>query len=240
MTILLLASILCLVGCQRSASSGTAPAGAANQPASLSRDPASAASGAASDGAPVKPAANQEIRGSAVRPAAVSPAVSPAPTPTVDTGVIGLLSQGAQDGTLPEDFEIGPLGAARLLRDDERAAFNAARSLLDAFARGRVDRTVLAADSRDALAGTIAFALERADPPVSWRLGPPRANGSELVANLRLLGKDGSAEGELYARREGEEFRISDLQIDPARMQVRRERSGRTFFPSPYRWLLGG
>ncbi len=170
----------------------------------------------------------------------VSPAVSAAPVPTVDTGVIGLLSQGAQDGTLPEDFEIGSLGAARLLGEDERAAFNAARSLLDAFARGRVDRTALAADSRDALAGTIAFALERGDLPVSWRLGPPRANGTELVANLRLLGRDGSAEGELYARREGEEFRISDLQIDPARMRVRRQRSGRTFFPSPYRWLLGG
>ncbi|OHD73222.1 MAG: hypothetical protein A2177_02965 [Spirochaetes bacterium RBG_13_68_11] len=170
----------------------------------------------------------------------MAPAVPPAPAPTVDTGVFGLLCQGAQDGTLPEDFEIGPLGAARLLGDDERAAYNAAASLLDAFARGRVNRTGLTADSRDALAGTIGYALERNDLPVAWRLGPPRATGSEQVANLRLFGTDGSAEGELYARREGGDFRVSDLQIDPARMRVRRERSGRTFFPSPYRWLLGG
>jgi hypothetical protein len=141
---------------------------------------------------------------------------------------------------LPEDFEIGPLGAARLLGSDERAAYDAAASLIEAFARGRVDPARLAAESRDALAGMISFALERGDRPVAWRLGPPRASGQELVANLRLLGTDGSAEGEVYARREGGDLRVSDLQIDPARMRVRRDRSGRTFFPSPYRWLLGG
>jgi hypothetical protein len=240
MTITLLASALCLAGCQRSASSGTAAAGSAKQPASPSRTPASVASEAKANAIPAKPSTDQGTRASATRPAAAAPAASPAPAPTVETGVFGLLSQGAQDGTLPEDFEIGPLGAARLLGDDERAAYKAAASLLDAFARGRVERTGLAADSRDALAGTIAYALERGDLPVAWRLGPPRATSSELVANLRLFGTDGSAEGELYARREGGDFRVSDLQIDPARMRVRRERSGRTFFPSPYRWLLGG
>jgi hypothetical protein len=240
MTITLLASALCLAGCQRSASSGTAAVGPAKQPVSPSRTPASVASETTANVAPAKPAADQGTHETAARPAAAAPAASPAPVPTVDTGIFGLLSQGAQDGTLPEDFEIGPLGAARLLGDDERAAYNAAASLLDAFARGRVERTGLAADSRDALAGTIAYALERGDLPVAWRLGPPRATSSELVANLRLFGTDGSAEGELYARREGGDFRVSDLQIDPARMRVRRERSGRTFFPSPYRWLLGG
>jgi hypothetical protein len=171
--------------------------------------------------------------------AAAAPAPSPA-VPAVDTGVFGLLCQGAQDGTLPEDFEIGPLGAARLLGNDERAAYDAAASLLDAFIRSRVDQTVLSAGSRDALAGTISFALERGDLPVAWRMGPPRAVAQELVANIRLLGAVGSAEGEVYARREGGDLRVSDLQIDPARMRVRRDRSGRTFFPSPYRWLLGG
>jgi hypothetical protein len=28
--------------------------------------------------------------------------------------------------------------------------------------------------------------------------------------------------------------------VDPARLKVPRERPQRTFFPSPYRWLLGG
>jgi hypothetical protein len=202
--------------------------------------PASKTSGTTSNVAAERPAADQGTRKPASLPAATAPAPSAAPAPALDTGVLGLLCQGAQDGTLPEDFEIGPLGAARLLEEDGRAAYTIAASLLDAFCRGRVDRTRLAADSRDALAGTIAYALEQDDLPVSWRLGPPRATGSELVANLRLLGTDGSAEGELYSRREGGDFLVSDLQIDPVRMRVRRERSGRRFFPSPYRWLLGG
>ncbi len=240
MAIILLASALCLASCQRTASSGTTAAGSAKQPASPSGTPVTAPSGTTVNAAPTKPAPDRGARGSAPQPAETAPAASSAPVSPVDTGVFGLLCQGAQDGTLPEDFEIGPLVAARLLGDDERAAYDAAASLLDAFTRGRVDRTGLAAEPRDALAGMIAFALEQGDLPVAWRLGPPRAAGSELVANLRLLGADGSAEGELYARREGGDLLVSDLQIDPARMRVRRERSGRTFFPSPYRWLLGG
>jgi len=168
------------------------------------------------------------------------PGVSAAPASAPDAGLLGLLSLGAQDGILPEDFQIGPLGAARLLGDEERTAYRTAVTLLDAFARGRIERAAISAGSREALAGTLAFALEQGNRPTAWRLGPPRALDADLVANLRLLGEDGSAEGELYARREGGEVLVSDLQIDPARMRVPRARPDRTFFPSPYRWLLGG
>ena len=149
-------------------------------------------------------------------------------------------AQGAQDGTLPEDFEIGPLAAERLLADDLRAAHAAAVTLLDAWTARRVERSSMAPEAREALAGTIGFALERADVPLAWRLGPPRPAGGELVANLRLLAAAGSAEGEIYTAREGGGAMVSDLQIDPARLRIPRERPTRTFFPSPYRWLLGG
>jgi hypothetical protein len=240
-TIILLASALSLVSCQRTASSRAAPAGSAGQAAAAAGKPATAIS-RKSDVEQPKPAPATETGGRtpAPRAAETPPIAQPAPVFGADTGLFGLLGQGPQDGTLPEDFEIGPLGAARVLCNDERAAYQAAASLLDAFTRGRADRAWLAAGSREALAGTISFALEQGDRPVAWRLGPPRASGDELVANMRLLGTEGSAEGELYARREGGEFRVSDLQIDPARMRVRRERPDRTFFPSPYRWLLGG
>ena len=241
--ILLLAVALTLASCQRSGSSRTAAAGPAKHPAAPpSVTPAPAPSRPQGGAAPTAPAtgAGTGARVERQPPAAPVPATAPAPAVLADTGLTGLLCQGGQDGNLPEDFEIGPLGAARLLGTDERAAYLAAVSLLDAFARGQVDRTGLAAGSREALAGMLAFAIERGSAPAAWRLGPPRAAGSELVANLRLLGADGSAEGELYARHEGGEFRVSDLQVDPARMRVKRDRSGRRFFPSPYRWLLGG
>ncbi len=116
----------------------------------------------------------------------------------------------------------------------------AAAVLLDAWVARRVERSSLAAGAREALAGTIGYALEQGDVPLSWRLGPPRPQGGELVANLRLLAAGGSAEGEVYAAREGDSVLVSDLQVDPARLRVPRERPARTFFPSPYRWLLGG
>jgi hypothetical protein len=237
----LLAAALALASCQRTPSSGAAAADSAKRPGPPSAPPATSPRATAGAARP-KPVASSgaATRPSGTQPTAAAPPAARAIAAGPDTGVFGLLSRGAQDGNLPEDFEIGPLCAARLLGTDERAAHGAAASLLDALVSGRIERTGLAADSRDALAGMLAFALERGDAPVAWRLGPPRPSGAELVANLRLLAADGSAEGELYARREGGEFLVSDLQIDPARMRVRRERSGRTFFPSPYRWLLGG
>jgi len=207
-------------------------------PSRIPPTPPAAATPAAAT--PLAPADKPSVPAPAT-PSATSPS-RPASSPPSgdDFGLLALLGQGAQDGTLPEDFEIGPLAAERLLADDARAAHAAAATLLDAWVARRVERSPLAAGAREALAGTIGYALERGDVPLSWRLGPPRTQGGELVANLRLLAAGGSAEGEVYAAREGGGVLVSDLQVDPARLRVPRGRPARTFFPSPYRWLLGG
>lgn len=235
-TVVLLAAALGVAACQRRSSAAAGPTDAARPKAPAAAIPATPSAAAPALTAAAQPASATGKRATAPGPAA-APAGAPAP---FDAGLHGLLGQGAQDGILPEDFEIGPLGAVRLLAGDERAAAEAAAALLEAFAAGRADRTAIAVDARDGLAGMLSAALERGDRPVAWRLGPPRPDGAEQVANLRLFGADGSAEGELYARREGGVVLVSDLQIDLARMRVRRARPDRTFFPSPYRWLLGG
>ena len=225
----LIAAALAIASCSRTGSSG-----AAKQPQPAGASGGQTASPAASSSAP---AAAGGPRAITLEPVPPSPAGSSA---RPDTGLFTLLAQGAQDGLLPEDFEIGPLASSRLLQGDGREAFAVAASLAVAFARGAVDRSLLAADSREALAGMLGYAIEQGELPASFRLGPPRAAGQEQVANLRLLGAEGSTEGEIYARLEGRAWLVSDLQVDPARMLVRKDRSGRTFFPSPYRWLLGG
>jgi hypothetical protein len=60
---------------------------------------------------------------------------------------------------------------------------------------------------------------------------PTRMKGTSLPASFPTRRRWASGSSNL---------RVSDLQIDPARMRVRRQRSDRAFFPSPYRWLLGG
>jgi hypothetical protein len=230
-TIVLLASALC--ACQRSAA-GSAKA----SPTSISPSPASSiAPPAASTPATAAPATAASTAAVGSARATAGPSSQPAPA---DVGLLGLLGQGAQDGNLPEDFEIGPLAADRLLADEARAERVAAAAVLDAWTAGRVDRADFASDARETLAGMIGFALERGNVPLAWRLGPPRPTAGETVANIRLLAAGGSAEGEIYITREGGGVLVSDIQVDPARMNVARERPQRTFFPSPYRWLLGG
>ncbi len=236
-TIVLLALALC--ACQRTTAGApkVSPTRIPPESPASTTQPAVSSPSAFVSAAPTRATTDRAPAPAASAPAAAAPASR---APAADVGLLGLLGQGAQDGNLPEDFEIGPLAADRLLADDARAARAAAAAVLDAWAAGRVDRAALASEAREVLAGMIGFALERGDRPTEWRLGPARPSGAETVANLRLLAAGGSAEGEIYTAHEGGGVLVSDVQVDPERLKVARERPQRTFFPSPYRWLLGG
>jgi hypothetical protein len=184
--------------------------------------------------------ARQPATTPAKQTAAPSPPTPVRAAPVSSAGVTGLLVAAPASPILPEDFLIGPLACLRELEGDERAAISAAQSLLASFARGSVERSLLAPGSRDALAGSLAWAIERGTVPVSWRIGRPRRAGGELAANLRLLGAaDASAEGELFLAREGGAWAVTDFQLNAADLAVARAAREHRFVPSPYRWLLG-
>jgi len=175
----------------------------------------------------------------AAAPSAVAPA-RPLPAASA-SGTAALLLLGPARRVLPEDFLIGPLADPSGGTDDEKAALAAAAALLGSVAAGAPDGSLLTGDSRDAVLDLLGAAARGGGGPLAVRLGSAVLLPSgEISANVRLLRGQGSAEGELYLRREGSRWLVSDVQVNPAALAAARSRPAGRFFPSPYRWLLGG
>ena len=140
---------------------------------------------------------------------------------------------------LPEDFKIGPLGDDRGGRADESRALSTASAFLSRLVAGTVDKKLLAPESQDAVADTLAFGLKQGNAPKSYRLGAPKSrDNGEVTAAVRLFGTDGTSEGEIYVSPSGSQWLIADLQLSLARLSVRQDKPKEKFFPLEYRWLL--
>ena len=140
---------------------------------------------------------------------------------------------------LPEDFKIGPLGDDHGSEKDQDQAMEAAARFLSELVAGKVDKDLMAAESRDAMAGTLSFGLEKGNTPISWRVGRPRTrDDGDVTAPVRLFGRSGSSEGEIYVSRSGSKWLVADLQLSLAELSVKSEKPKEKFFPLEYRWLL--
>jgi hypothetical protein len=163
----------------------------------------------------------------------------PAPPQAKSDTLQSLFANDRLKKVLPEDFLTGPLSGSGDLEGDERAALAAAARFLTALGQGKVARELLGS-SAAALRESVSFHLDQGDIPVSFRLGKPKPReGGEIASNVRLFGREGTAEGEIYLVRESRQWLVSDLQISLADLRVKREKPKDKFFPSSYRWLLG-
>lgn len=256
---ILLAALL-LSSCQKS---GRPPAAPPPAPLSLPTSPAAPAQGPAATGSPaagpsasVGPAAAAPSPGKSAAPFA-TPSPPPAPRPgTAPAGIAlqpqpaaqstrglasatVLLALGRETRVLPEDFKIGPLGDDRVSEKDQGQAMEAAGRFLSGLVAGKVDKDLIVDGSRDAMAATLSFGLEKGNTPTSWRIGRPRTrDDGEVTAAVRLFGREGSTEGEIYVERSGSKWLVADLQISLAELSVKSEKPKEKFFPLEYRWLL--
>ena len=140
---------------------------------------------------------------------------------------------------LPEDFTIGSLGDSHGDKPDQSAALAVAEAFLASVVTGTIDRKLLAAESEDAVSDTIAYGLQQGYVPQSFRIGVAKSlDNGEIAANVRLFGKDGTSEGEIYMTKAATQWLVSDLQLSLAQLAVKREKPKEKFFPAAYRWLL--
>jgi hypothetical protein len=149
------------------------------------------------------------------------------------------MALGRERRLMPEDFKIGPLGDEQGGRSDESLALSAASTFLSRLVAGSVDKKLLAPESQDAMADTIAFGLKQGNIPRSYRLGAPKSReDGEVTAAVRLFGSEGTSEGEIYVSPSGSQWLVADLQLSLARLSVKQDKPKEKFFPLEYRWLL--
>jgi hypothetical protein len=230
------ALLLCLAllgGCSRSAKAGAGapPPGSAPPPA-----------------APSAERATPPARGQPAPPGSKQPPITlskeqapPRPQPGIaQAGTASLLTLGGTPRLLPEDFSIGPLAGDGEANADEKAALASGAMLLASLLTGTPDGTLLTSGSEKAVLDLLDGLSGSDAAPTAFRMGRAVSlPDGEISANVRLFRGEGSAEGEIYLRKEGSRWLVADVQINPAALAQARQRPGGRFFPSPYRWLLG-
>jgi len=211
------------------AGAGAVRAGPAGAPQAGAPQPGASQPGVPQAGAP-QTATGQQATTQTQQPSATTISVATATS---------LMALGGTSRSVPEDFQIGPLGDPKAADADLRAALQTATSFLTQLIQGTVDRSLLSADSADSVSDTVSFGLKRGDTPVSVRVGAPNAHeNGEITAAVRLFSAVGVTEGEIYLVRSAKQWLVDDLQINLDQLTVKREKSNTRFFPSPYRWLL--
>ncbi len=147
---------------------------------------------------------------------------------------------------LPEDFDIGPLQDGLQASAVELTVLRRSERFLDALEQGKLEETLLAPETRDGLVRTLSYYVERGLTPTAYRLGrisfqePEEAGGPRRDArlNVRLYGKVGQAEGELYLTQTDGAWYVSDLQVGLDMLDKERPPREEQYVPYSYGWTL--
>jgi hypothetical protein len=244
----LLAAVL-LASCAKTAPGSKAASG-----------PSAAAKPAAAAPAPEKPAARpatqppqaqqpspkpqQPPQPPVAKPLVLTKETAPASGAAVvkkDRGLLSLYSLDPRRVAQPEDFRIGPLSGAVMpgLSADEAESLRTATSLLSGLSKKKVAEELLLPERKEALSRLLGDAVSKGLVPTRFRLGPVGRNGpSATRVNARLYGSAGSAEGELFLRKEEKSWLIADIQLRFESLAEKQVRGQERFYPSTFRWLL--
>lgn len=154
--------------------------------------------------------------------------------------------------TLPEDFKIGALEDILAGSKDRQELISVVHRFFNSLAQGRIDSDSILRADRERICRSLAYYVERNIVPETYRLGriamPEEAGNSadridgdyspqdEARLNIRLFGKDGVSEGELYLAKADGRWYIADIQISFELLNRAYVRQEEEFVPSLYGW----
>jgi hypothetical protein len=132
------------------------------------------------------------------------------------------------------DFRIGSIRAA--VGANDAAGVTLAR-FLDALVLGSVPADVYDPASRDRLSRSVDYYAGKGMLPVRYRIGEVAvAADGGAVANVRLFGSKGVAEGEVYLGSTDGQWGITDIQVGFASLLEAAPVRTEPFVPSSYEY----
>jgi hypothetical protein len=137
---------------------------------------------------------------------------------------------------LPEDFVIGNLQSTKPEDRDEQIIAAKAESFSRSLVRGAVPEEPVHPEWRDDMKRSLWYHQENSTFPKNIRIGKIIIDGSTARANMRLIGEEGRAAGELFFELTGGEWYITDIQADFSKLDRPYTRDEQ-FEPSIYQWL---
>jgi hypothetical protein len=137
---------------------------------------------------------------------------------------------------LPEDFVIGNLQSTKPEDRDRQIVVEKAESFSRALVRGAVPEVPVHPEWRDDMKRALWYHQENSAFPKKIRIGEIIIDGSTARANMRLIGDQGRAAGELFFELAEGEWYITDIQADFSKLDRPYTRD-KQFEPSIYQWL---
>jgi len=137
----------------------------------------------------------------------------------------------------PQDFKIGILEPEFGISKADKNILLNIKTFLKGLQKGIVDKKTVFHEDYDSIKRLSVYYFNKASQFKSYRIGNINSTGENTVTvNCRLFGSPGTAEGQLYLKRRGSKWLITDVQIDIK--QITKVRKKETFVPNSYSWIM--
>lgn len=161
-----------------------------------------------------------------------APAAPSQPPPDTPSTGPDLLETDRGSAVAPRDFRIGSLWVAQAGQNDAERVLT---QFLDSLVKGQAETDLLEDASRDRLVRTLDYYQNRR--PDHYRIGVlQEAADGEVLANVRLFGHPGVAEGEVYLTRSDAGWRVADLQVAFAMLDQTYTAPAEPYVPSTFEY----
>jgi hypothetical protein len=144
------------------------------------------------------------------------------------------LSFGSLERLLPADFNIGLLQDHRAVRLKEKKILKTTIVFLNGLLKGKIESSLLDTARRHFIDHSLKFYFDKNMIPLSYRIGAIKSDSDvDAIVAIRLFGKTGVTEGDLYLVNTESEWVISDVQVDFQRL-AEPYTNKKEFVPSSY------
>ncbi len=149
-----------------------------------------------------------------------------------------LLSKRNEAPVFPEDYKIGLLQNEYPEGADEKKIMVSLNAFFYSLSRGIINTSKIHGEWLSAVKRSLLFHVENGNIPVKTRFGLVFLTTEKTArANIRMYGKAGRAEGEVYLEKKNGKWLITDINADFSQLAVEYDSKGEVFEPALYRNL---
>ncbi len=161
------------------------------------------------------------------------------------TGGINFLKDRRGNFVTPEDFKIGILQRNFAIDATTYKQYSIIKKFLESLKLGRINKKVIEPTEKENIVKLLSYHLKAGQIPLSYRIGKIITDkNNTITANIRLIGKSTSAEGQVYLTHKDKEWFIRNIQIDFASLTQKgatskgEKNAKKPFNPSRFEWML--
>ena len=162
-----------------------------------------------------------------------------------------MLPQVPENSLLPEDFHIGKLYNKGDTSQDAVLIGSTISDFFTSMKNKTIKQSLLyqekpskeeeSENSGYELDRLLTFHIENNNIPQTYRIGAITIENTDTAhAIVRVYGKKGVTNGEIYLIKEQKKWYISDMQINFYNLEIPEKDNGEKFLPTTYHWIFQG